>query len=97
MRLLLVQDQELLGKDLHHELVKNGYIVDNVSDGDTGLEQAATGVHDVIILDSSQDGPNGLSILKELRGQEDDIPIFLLTPNHGSHFNVQWLGVRRIS
>jgi DNA-binding response OmpR family regulator len=88
MRLLMVQDPQRQGDGLSHELVKNGYIVETAPSGETSLELAATGVYDAIILDFSLDGEDGISLLKELRSQEDDTPIILLTPDRGSHHRV---------
>ncbi|NPV89146.1 MAG: response regulator transcription factor [Firmicutes bacterium] len=91
MRLLLVQDQEKLGRGLNHELVKNGYLVETASDEETYLELAASGIYDVIVLDNRTNGKDGISILRELRCQEEDTPVLMLTPDRGSRYCVEGL------
>jgi len=48
-------------------------------DGEDGLYQAQTGIHDLIILDIMLPGKDGISLLCELRKQQFDIPVILLT------------------
>lgn len=79
MRLLLVEDEERLVEALSYLLRKSGYTVDTAMEGNTGLEMASTGIYDVIILDRMLPGLEGVQILKELRRQQLDTPVLLLT------------------
>ncbi|MDY3827303.1 MAG: response regulator [Clostridium sp.] len=47
----------------------NNYIVDRVFDGDDGLDYMLTDIYDLVILDIMLPKRDGLSILKEARGQ----------------------------
>jgi len=79
MKLLLIEDELRLGTALVYLLRANGYIVDLTSDGDTGLEKATTKYYDLIILDWMLPGRDGISIIKELRGQGFNNPVLFLT------------------
>ena len=51
MKVLIVEDEGHLAEDLQQILVKNGFTADVVSDGVSGLDNAMTGIYDVVILD----------------------------------------------
>ena len=67
MRILLVEDFELLRDSLATGLRKAGYAVDVAAEGKTGLWYAKTVDYDVIILDLMLPEIDGLSILRQLR------------------------------
>lgn len=79
MQLLLVEDERRLSEALSHILKKKGYAIDIASDGETGLDMAATGVYDILILDRMLPHRNGLSLLKEFRKLGFDTPVLFLT------------------
>ena len=79
MHLLLVEDEQRLSEALSHILKKNGYAVDIASDGEIGLDMAATGVYDILILDRMLPCLNGISLLKEFRLLGFDTPVIFLT------------------
>lgn len=79
MKLLLVEDEKKLYEALAHLLKKNGYVVDIAADGDTGVEMAATGVYDVIVLDRMLPRRSGLSLLREVRSMGLNTPVLFLT------------------
>lgn len=79
MRILLVEDEKQLSEALQQILIKNKYTVDEVYDGDEGLEYALTGVYDVIILDIMLPKLNGIEILKMIRKRKISTPVILLT------------------
>lgn len=79
MKLLLVEDEIKLVKALSHLLRKNGYVVEVAVDGRTGLEMAETGCYDLIVLDRMLPEKDGLTIVKELRGQGCDVPVLFMT------------------
>ena len=51
MRILVVEDELHLSEALSHILKKNNYTVDVANDGETGLDNALSGIYDVIVLD----------------------------------------------
>ena len=71
MRVLSVEDNELLRDSLLHGLREAGFSVDLAADGTNGLWLAETGDYDVIVLDLMLPGIDGLSLLSSLRGCEE--------------------------
>lgn len=79
MRLLLIEDEERLSAALV-EIFKNHQIgVDAVYNGNDGLDYATNGDYDAIIIDIMLPGMDGLSILKSLRENKNNVPVMLLT------------------
>lgn len=79
MRVLLVEDEKELSRALARMLTKDGYDVDCVHDGADGLNFAATGMYDLILLDVIMPKMNGFDVLKELRHRKLETPIIMLT------------------
>lgn len=79
MRILIIEDEVHLAEALVHLLKKQNYIVDNDFDGESGLDDALSGIYDVIVLDVMLPGLDGYSILKELRRNGVDTPVIMLT------------------
>lgn len=91
MRLLLVEDEKRFSEALAHLLKKNGYSVDVAADGDTGIEMAASGVYDIIILDRMLPRRSGMAILQEFRGLGFDTPVLFLTAKDAPKDRVEGL------
>ena len=79
MKLLIVEDEIQLADALSEILRRNLYSVDTAYDGESGLDNALTGLYDMIILDIMLPKINGLEILRELRKQKINTPVLLLT------------------
>jgi heavy metal response regulator len=79
MRLLVVEDEKKVSSFIRKGLEEEGYAVDVALDGKTGLHMARDRVHDLIILDIHLPGMDGLSVLRELRGEKVSTPVLLLT------------------
>ena len=79
MRILIVEDELHLSEALVQILRKNRYTVDAVHDGKAGLENALTGIYDVIVLDIMLPRMDGISVLKQLRKERIATPVILLT------------------
>jgi len=78
MRLLIVDDDTELCALLQEFLQREGYNVECVHDGKSGLELAQQGGFDLIILDVMLPGMDGFEILKRLRA-DSKIPVLMLT------------------
>lgn len=91
MKLLLVDDEKKLLEALAHILNKNGFVTDTAADGDTGLELALSGIHDIIILDRMLPGRNGMEILQELRAHSLTTPVLFLTARDSPEDRVRGL------
>ena len=79
MRILVVEDELHLSEALSHILKKNNYTVDVANDGETGLDNALSGIYDVIVLDIMLPKTDGITVLKTLRSEGFDTPVILLT------------------
>lgn len=79
MRILVVEDEIHLSEALSQILKKNNYTVDVVHDGEDGLDNALSGIYDIILLDIMLPKMDGLTILKHLRKEEIATPVILLT------------------
>ena len=85
MRVLLVEDEQLLAKSLRAGLSREGFVVDVVHDGITGLWAATENSYDVIILDILLPGLNGYKVLEKLRDRKIWIPVMMLTAKDGDY------------
>src|ERR1035437_10893588 len=79
MRLLLVEDDSLIGRGVSQTLRDQGYAVDWVRDGVAARLQIASGVHDLAILDLGLPQLDGLVVLREARNQQHGLPVLVLT------------------
>jgi len=79
MRILLVEDDALLGDAVCVGLTQAGFTVDWVKDGKAALAAASAGWHDLIILDLGLPGISGQQVLSALRNEANDIPVLILT------------------
>jgi len=79
MRLLLVEDEDLLRAQLVKALEDNGYIVDSVQDGEMGLFQANEFSYDAAIIDLGLPKINGIDLIKAIRSAGKVFPILILT------------------
>ena len=78
-RILLVEDEESLVLTLTDRLVSEGFLVESAKDGDTALERGLRGSFDLILLDVSLPGKNGLDVCRDLRQRGIQTPVLMLT------------------
>src|SRR5690348_12012539 len=79
MRLLLVEDDEMLGDGVRQSLRSNGFVVDWVRDGVQADAALGAEPYDVVLLDLGLPRRAGLEVLRQLRGRGSDVPVLLLT------------------
>lgn len=79
MRVLLVEDDLLLSKGIKNALTRENFQVDTISDGNEALPAMQSGQFALIILDLTLPGMDGLEILKQMRNQQDQTPVLILT------------------
>jgi DNA-binding response OmpR family regulator len=79
MRLLLVEDEEGIGKFVSQGLYEANHVVDWVKDGKQGLAYALSTPYDAIILDLMLPRMDGLDLIVELRREGIKTPILCLT------------------
>lgn len=85
MKVLLVEDERRLADVVKEGLVAEGFVVDVVSDGVTGLWAATENAYDVIVLDIMLPGQNGYDVLKHLRERKVWTPVLMLTAKDGEY------------
>lgn len=79
MRLLLVEDQEELSEWLARALRQGGHAIDVMGRGDHADHALLTQPYDLVILDLSLPGLDGLEVLRCLRGRGNGVPVLVLT------------------
>lgn len=79
MRILLVEDDELLGDGVKTSLTSRGYAIDWLKDGATASQALKSDSFDIIILDIGLPRVSGLELLQELRSRGSSVPVLLLT------------------
>jgi two-component system alkaline phosphatase synthesis response regulator PhoP len=79
MRVLLVEDEHGLVLTLTDRLRSEGFEVDVATDGKSGFDKAASGDHDLIILDVMLPKKNGYDVCRDLRQKGVETPILMLT------------------
>jgi len=79
MRLLVVEDDPMIGESMQHGLKKSGLAVDWVRDGKSAELALGNGVYDLMILDLGLPHKGGLELLSQLRQQGNDLPVLIVT------------------
>ena len=74
MRVLIVEDEVRLAATLQDLMEMDGYTADTCHDGETGLDNALTGIYDVMILDVMLPKMDGFTVLRRLRAQLQEQP-----------------------
>lgn len=79
MRILIVEDEVRLAETLRDLLEVEHIAADICHDGETGLDNAFTGIYDLIILDVMLPKKDGFTLLQELRQAGKSVPVLLLS------------------
>lgn len=79
MRLLIVEDDGLLGTGLHASLSRSGFDVSLVTSGQAALNALANDSFVAMVLDIGLPDINGMEILRELRANGNHLPVLVLT------------------
>jgi len=79
MRLLLVEDEEMLSDIVTKGLRKLGYAVDSVFDGEEALDFYEAYEYDLIILDLNLPKIDGLDVLQKIRQKDTDTKVLILS------------------
>ncbi|MDH4216939.1 MAG: response regulator, partial [Gallionella sp.] len=83
MRVLVVEDDALLGDAIQAGLKQSGYAVDWMKDGVSAEQALATEPYAAVVLDLGLPRLSGLEVLRRLRGREaqknKQIPVLILT------------------
>jgi two-component system OmpR family response regulator len=79
MRILLVEDDQLIGAAIQQALHDAAYALDWVTDGETALSAAATQHYELMLLDLGLPDQDGFDVLGKLRQTINTIPVIIIT------------------
>src|SRR5688572_32536274 len=79
MRILLAEDDPMIGAAVERGLRQDNFVVDWVRDGAAAEAALADGVHDVVLLDLGLPRRAGLDVLASMRRRNDARPVLILT------------------
>lgn len=79
MRILVVEDDPDLGRQLSEALTQSGYAVDLAPDGEEGHFLGETEPYDAVVLDLGLPKLDGVRVLERWRGAGKDMPVLILT------------------
>ena len=89
MRVLVVEDEPLLSRELLGSLSVAGYAVDAAGDGERADFLAQTERYDAVVLDLGLPGVDGLTLLRRWRDAAIGVPVLVLTARGSWHEKVQ--------
>lgn len=83
MRIMLVEDDPILGGGIRSALERSGYIVEWLRDGSGVVEAIGSESFDLLVLDLGLPKMDGLSLLKQLRTRGEKLPVLILSARNG--------------
>jgi two-component system response regulator QseB len=79
MRLLLVEDDAMVGENVREGLVQDGHTVDWVRDGAAAEAAIAAQPYGAVLLDLGLPRRDGVDVLRSLRAKRNDVPVLIIT------------------
>ncbi|MBT1076248.1 response regulator [Geobacter grbiciae] len=79
MRILLIEDDRMIGEAVEQALKDAAYAVDWVRDGIAASDAVETGEYQLVILDLGLPGRDGLEVLRRMRGAGNPAPVLIVT------------------
>ncbi|MCO5106656.1 MAG: response regulator transcription factor [Burkholderiaceae bacterium] len=79
MRVLLVEDDRMIGQAVQTALRQDGYAVDWVRDAETADTALSTADFDLVLLDLGLPGRDGVALLRAMRARHDATPVLIVT------------------
>lgn len=83
MRVLLVEDDSMIGEEMFRALKKEQYAVDWVRDGQTAIDSLTSQAYGVVLLDLGLPQKDGMAVLTHLREHDSAIPVIIVTARDG--------------
>jgi len=83
MRVLLIEDDEILGDGLKAGVEQTGYVVDWVRDGEAAQRAFERENYDLAVLDLGLPKRPGIEVLRWLRRRGNEVPVLILTATDG--------------
>jgi two-component system, OmpR family, response regulator QseB len=91
MRLLLVEDDAMIGEAIRGGLKREGFVVDWVYDGESADRVLRTETFDLALLDLGLPRKDGLQVLQALRARRQSLPVLIITARDAVSDRVQGL------
>lgn len=89
MKILLIEDNRDISKNISEYLELEGYTVDHAFDGEIGIEKGTRSDYDMILLDLSLPGVDGITIARKVR-QKKTTPIIMITARESIDDRLLW-------
>ena len=83
IQILIVEDEAAIREGLVDVFVYHGYGVDSTDNGNVGLKKALSGQFDMVLLDVMLPGMNGFEICEQIRKNDPDQAVIMLTAKSG--------------
>jgi two-component system OmpR family response regulator len=79
VRILLVEDDSMIGEAMERSLKDAGYAVDWVRDGSAAIAAVDSRAHGAVLLDLGLPGPDGHAVLTRIRSNEGELPVVIVS------------------
>lgn len=83
MRVLLVEDDHMIGDEIQGALREASYAADWVTDGAAASSALACQQYDLVLLDLGLPGKDGMAVLRSLRQRKSDVPVIIISARDG--------------
>ncbi|MDF3836047.1 response regulator transcription factor [Cupriavidus basilensis] len=83
MRVLLVEDDPMIGQAIQEALKDAAYAADWVGNGQSALDALARQHYDFVLLDLGLPGKSGLAVLASVRARDNPVPVLIITAQDG--------------
>lgn len=91
MRVLVVEDDKIIGDGIVQALTLDNYAVDWVEDVESANTALDVHDYDMMVLDIGLPDGSGLDVLKDMRARHNDTPVIILTAYDATSFRVKGL------
>lgn len=91
MRLLLIEDDVMIGESVRTSFRQNGYAVDWVRTGELADTVLMTEHFDLVLLDLGLPGKDGIEVLRRLRSKQKSTPVIIITARDGIEDRIKGL------
>ncbi len=91
MRVLVVEDDAMIGEAVCHALKDASYAVDWVRDGSAALTAVSTQSYGIVLLDLGLPKKDGVEVLRHMRGRDNPVPVLVITARDGLEDRIKGL------
>ncbi len=91
MRLLLIEDDPMIGESMEEVLRRDNYAVDWVRDGDSGMLALRQDVYELVLLDLGLPQKQGMQVLRQYRAQGGSVPVLIVSARDATASRVEGL------